>query len=421
MRPAVRPWTARAGRGSCSAAAAAAAKEDSAAAASAARRVGSVGAAGDVVVVRGVVVARGVVVVRGVVVRGVDRQDDDEGGASAALFASSPPRPFACAAAAHVVLTRGRAAKLAAECIEIDTGESLVPLSQIYSCVRECASSLHFSFLLSCIRFFASHKRKKLARKFRSFTSSALTNHPPPAVKQHRWAATWPHRRWWRRRYERNIEKRERKHPFNSIDALCSSFFGGHRLHLHLGDKRPRRPCFLLYFHLVRVHEIEAALPEWATEAHNLAKPARESKETICFFSSRCPFFSAQLSLDLGPPLFSPPPKKKPFLRRSSTRRASTSPPATSAPTSSSRSTSAAARASTCPGRAGRRGTRTKSASTSTIRGGSLRRRKKTRQRRKSRERERREKECVKVKVFFLLQGIRAGRAGIMKKVHSRA
>ena len=99
IRPAVRPWTARAGRGSC---AAAAAKEDSTAAVSAARRVGLVGVA-DVVVV---VVGRGV----------VDRREEDveEQGASAALFASCP---LACAAAAHIVLARGRAAKVAAECI----------------------------------------------------------------------------------------------------------------------------------------------------------------------------------------------------------------------------------------------------------------------------------------------------------------
>ena len=56
--------------------------------------------------------------------------------------------------------------------------------------------------------------------------------------------------------------------------------------------------------------------------------------------------------------------------RRSSTRRASTSPRATSARTSSSRSTSAAARASTCPGPAARRGTRTRSASTLSTSGG---------------------------------------------------
>ena len=135
--------------------------------------------------------------------------------------------------------------------------------------------------------------------------------------------------------------------------------------------------AFLPHFASQRAHEIEDALPERRTKAHNSRSYSKREQQRDDFFLFRSISFS-KLDLD----------KKKPRKknRRSSARRASTSPRATSAPTSSSRSTSAAASLSTCPGAAGRRGTPTRSASTLTTRGGSPRKKKRTRQRRKSKK-----------------------------------
>ena len=197
----------------------------------------------------------------------------------------------------------------------------------------------------------------------------------------------------------RQEEKKKRRRRSNlQLHPFVSSLFLLRRPSTPTFSQRwsPRRLAFFLTFisrarTRLRTHSLNGERKRTTCKA---SKRERERFSPFLSISFSSPFF---FFFDPGPLFFSPP-KKKTFLRRSSTRRASTLPRATSAPTSSSRSTSAVVRASTCPGRAGHRGTRTKSASISTTKRGSPRRKKKTRPRRRK---SRKERECKTEPDFF--------------------